>query len=483
MNLAASFYETCRRVPDNSSIQNERGRSFSYAEIRDRVYLVRGLLAQRDLSPGDRVLLSFPNGVEFVCAYLAVLSAGCVAVLVDPNSTSSHVNYVIENAGVSFSLCSAGHSTISNGERTAVLADLCDVDLQGSGDDFLDRQPVGRSGDDHALIIYTSGTTGTPKGVCLSHGNLIYSRDAICEWAAIGESDRELSTLSMNHLFGLAHLHIYLDVGAFVRIHERFRNAPATLEAISREHITSFPGTPASFRILLDKFPKQLAEHCGSLRYIIINSAPLEPTYVRRLMDALPHVRIYMYYGLTEASRATYICYNDHPEKLSTVGRPHPPAEIRLGPENEIQVRGSHVSRGYWGMDSSEHIVDGWLRTGDVGAIDDDGFLTWRGRLKEQINVDGLKVTPGEVEAVVVQHPHVKEAAAFAMADALTGDAVACAVVAEAEAGEGLELEIRKYCRGRLANYQIPRRILVVDKIPKTDAGKVQRLKLRNRVG
>ena len=473
-NLAADFYETCRRVPDRTFLQTEDDREHTYAGVRAEVARVRGILRGHALEPGDRVLLSFANSVELVAAYLAVLSEGCIAILVDPGSPASHVDYVIADAGVGLAVCAPPHPTL--GQRPGVS--LYEI-ARAPASVAEGPPPVSRSNTDSALIIYTSGTTGTPKGVCLSHGNLRYTRDAIRTWAAIESGDRELTTLSLNHLFGLAHLHVYWSLGGFVRIHARFGNVPAMLDAISREGITSFPGTPAGFRVLLDQFPDQFAEKAKGLRYIIINSAPLEPDYVQRLMVSVPAARIYMYYGLTEASRSTYICYNDHPTRLASVGRPFPPCEVRLGADREIQVRGPNVALGYWGHPPGEHLTDGWLPTGDVGEMDTDGFLTWRGRLKEQINVDGLKVTPLEVEAVVSTHPQVVEAAAFGIPDPLVGEVVACAVVPRPGSPADLGLAVRRFCRGRLQTYQIPKRVLVVSAIPKTDSGKVKRLALR----
>jgi long-chain acyl-CoA synthetase len=242
--------------------------------------------------------------------------------------------------------------------------------------------------------------------------------------------------------------------------------------------------------LILDSFADQLQEHGKDLKYVIINSAPMEPEYVRKLLDLLPHTRVYMYYGLTEASRSSYICYNDHRDKLASVGCPTPGSEIVIGsPEEprvnepgEILIRGPHVTAGYFGVEAAEFFSDGWLKTGDLGRMDSDGFVTWEGRIKEQINVDGQKLAPAEVEEVLIEHDRVRDCAVVGAPDDLTGESVVGFVVPEGEGDKRLELDLRRLCMKRLEVFKIPKRILFVDAIPRTDSGKTQRMLLKKRL-
>jgi long-chain acyl-CoA synthetase len=197
-----------------------------------------------------------------------------------------------------------------------------------------------------------------------------------------------------------------------------------------------------------------------------------------------------MYYGLTEASRSSYICYNDHRDKLETVGRPTPgsetcvgsPSSPVVGEPGEILIRGPQLTNGYWGMDSARFFVDGWFRTGDLGIIDSDGFLTWKGRVKEQINIDGLKLTPMEVESVLMEHGSVVDCAVVGGPDEHTGETVVAFVVPRGEPGKRLEIDLRRFCKSRLEMYKVPTKIVFIEEIPRTDAGKTKRMSLKERL-
>jgi long-chain acyl-CoA synthetase len=484
MNIAGNFLRTALRVPERTFLVGVDDVPFSYGEILSRARRVCTLLERRRVGAGDRVILTFPNSVDFICAYLGALLRGCVVTLVDYRSLPQHLDFVRRDTGAALWMSPEerrGYEQVPDHiPFPATLDDLAEAPL---ADLCPEGQPL-------ALIMYTSGTTGTPKGVCLSHANLQHTLNAIAQWAEIRESDRELTTLPLTHLFGLAHIHIYWTLGGSVVLEEALRDVPRVLRRLAAHQATSFPGTPAGFKIVLDRFADDFREASGTLRYIIVNSAPMPEEYVQRMLDLLPDVRFYMYYGLTEASRSTYIQYNAHRDKLRTVGRPTPGSEIAVGSPakslidevGEILVRGPHVTSGYWKIDSSEYFTDGWFRTGDLGVLDEDGFLTWVGRVKEQINVDGLKVSPAEVEAVLREHPLVADCAVVGADDELTGQAVVGFVVLDGAANDRTEAELRRFCKPKLEFYKIPRRVYFVEAIPRTDSGKVKRLSLLSKL-
>ena len=473
------------RLPDKPFLVGPDGVSYTFAMILSRATRFASLLKSRGVNPGDRIILTFPNSADYFCAYLGSLFCSCTVLMVDFRSRPKHLEYVRTNCGASLWVSPRERVEYDNIPGQVIFPDdLERFPEMPMGQLCAEKNPL-------ALIMYTSGATGIPKGVCLSHANLNHTIGSIISWAQIDENNRELTTLTLTHLFGLAHVHIYWTLGGTVFIEEKLQDVPRLLQKISEQKITSFPGTPGGFKIILDQYADQFRKNASGLKYIIVNSAPMAPEYIEQILDLLPNTRFYMYYGLTEASRSSYICYSDHRDKLKTVGRPTPGTEISVGSPTaplvnevgEILISGPHVTDGYFGIDSTPYFEDGWLKTSDLGIMDQDGFLTWEGRVKEQINVDGMKLTPMEVEVVLMEHERVKDCAAVGAPDELTGESVVGFVVADGEPDKELEIELRRFCKSQLEIYKIPKRIVFVDEIPRTDSGKVKRISLKEKLG
>ncbi|MCK5127031.1 MAG: acyl--CoA ligase [candidate division Zixibacteria bacterium] len=484
MNIARNFINTAQRVPDKPFLIGSDDSEITYRKMYSLARKFASMLRDEGVEPNDRVIITFPNSVEYFICYLGALFNSCTALLVDFRTRPQHLDYFRTNGEVKRWITPKQRPEYQDipgqllfPENLESYSELAEEELCATDN------PI-------ALIMYTSGSTGVPKGVCLSHDNLQHTIKSITSWANIDEDDRELTTLSLTHLFGLAHVHIYWTNGGTVYIKEKLQRIPKLLQQLTDWKITSFPGTPGGFKMILDQHQDQFREHGKNLKYIIINSAPMSPEYVQKMLDTLPNTKIYMYYGLTEASRSSYICYNDHRDKLATVGRPSPGASIIIGTPDksiinetgEILINGPHVTEGYLGIDSSEYFDDGWLKTGDSGCMDDDGFITWEGRIKEQINIDGLKLTPMEVEEILMEHERVKDCAIVGAPDPLTGESIAGFVVVEGESDKKLEIELRKFCKGKLEVYKIPKQIIFIDEIPRTDSGKTKRMQLKEKL-
>ncbi len=483
-NIASYFIETASRVPNKTFLVSPGGEKFSYEEIYRKARKFAYLLNDNGIKSGQRVILTFPNSVEYICAYLGLLLRGCTGILVDFRSRPDHLKYVYNNCEASIMVTPKERSGFEEIPNQLIFPSNLDEIPE------IPENEIDMSSNPLALIMYTSGSTGIPKGVMLTHANLSHTIRSITEWADINDNDRELTTLSLTHLFGLAHIHIYWKLGGTVFIEEKLGDIPGILKKIESEHITSFPGTPGGFKLILDQFSEQFKKYCRNLKYIIVNSAPMDEDYIKKILELLPNTRFYMYYGLTEASRSTRICYNEHTDKLKSVGTPTPGSEVIVGTSvdrlineiGEILIRGPHVTSGYWGMDSSEFFNNGWFKSGDLGIMDADGFITWEGRLKEQINIDGLKLVPGEVELVLMAHERVLDCAVVGAPDELTGECVVGFAVVEGSPDKKLEIDLRKHCLRKLEVYKIPKKIIFVDKIPKTDSGKVKRVLLKERL-
>jgi acyl-CoA synthetase (AMP-forming)/AMP-acid ligase II len=341
---------------------------------------------------------------------------------------------------------------------------------------------------DPAMIIYTSGTTSNPKGVTLSHGNLAANARTIVEYLEIDSKDKVLSVLPFHFSYGSSVLNSNLIAGAHIVIEDNLAFPHVTLRRMQDEEITGFPGVPSTFALLLGRC--SLGDYdLSHLRYTTQAGGPMPRAHIEQLQQLLAHVRTFIMYGQTEATaRLTYLPPDKLVEKMGSVGLPLRDVEIQIrtdgravpgGQVGEICVRGPNVMLGYWrdpGL-SAEVLRDGWLHTGDLGHLDDDGYLFIDGRAQEMIKVGAFRVSPQEIEEVLSECASVEQAAVVAIPDDLLGQAVKAILVLR----PGTEADVRAvkaHCKKRLASYKIPKVVEFVAALPRTSSGKIQRFKL-----
>jgi len=479
MSICSAFIQQAERQPEALFIETETAR-YSYGEIYERSRrLAHYLRVEQGVQAGDRIVLCFPNEVEYLLAYIACWWLGVTGVPIDVDSRMSTIDTIISDASPALVL----HSVRK--EMTGLTMDPQKAIAFPIDDRYAKYDPIATSapeGHSCALIMYTSGTTGSPKGVMLSHYNLRFTAERIIEWAELESTAKEATILRLSHSFGLGHVHCCILLGASIMLMDSVRDSKRMLSLIKERSVTGIPATPALVQYLLTYHRDDFRESCAGLDYLVINTSPIEARYVEELLQLLPHTRIYMYYGLTEASRSTYIAYRLHTDKLASVGKPPNGVQIRVSQgTGEIQISGSNVMLGYLGYPRGASFTDdGWFPTGDTGYIDKDGFLYVTGRLKDQINIDGLKVSPLEVERVLNSHPGVKESIVFGIPDSLTFESVAAAIVIqEGEDGPLVLSELKRWCKPHLELYKIPKKIRAWSSIPKTDSGKPRRMEAR----
>ena len=496
MNLAAIFD---RHDPDNVALIS-RGRPTTYGELGSLVAGVRGGLAAQGLVPGDRVAIICGNNIYFVASYLAAVGAGMIAVPLNP--LSPPVELVAQLSTVSARAAVVGPTARSVFEQDEDNP-LTSVDVViGCGflpdggltfDDLAESDPapiVERDDDDVALMVFTSGTAGAPKAAMLTHGNL---RSNIAQALSIRENaytadDVFFGILPMFHIFGLnVVLGLAFAIGARVLLIERFDPVSA-IEAIEKHGVTVVTGPPtmwSAFANMRGVSPDSF----NSIRVAVSGAARL-PEETGRAFEARFGVRIQEGYGLTEASPiVTASMGTDAP--YGSVGVPVPGLEVRLidesgddvliGDPGELLVRGPNVFKGYWNDDAATASVidaDGWLHTGDVATVDDDGFIYLVDRVKDLIIVSGFNVYPAEVEEVLITHPSIDACAVVGVPHPYSGEAVKAYVVGVK--GSSIEEdEVVAYCADHLARYKCPDKVWFVDEVPVGLGGKVLRRALR----
>ncbi len=500
MNLV----EICAHHPADAVALISRGRTTTYGELRDQVAHLRGGLTRAGIGVDERVAIVAANNWYFVASYLAVLGIGAVAVPLNPASPGPELASQLAAVGASAVIIGPtgrrSFASIDRAEiptvRMVLTSASGDVAIDGAVplDEVLDADPVpvvDRRDDDLAVLMFTSGTAGFPRAAMLSHGNLRSNIEQMQAqpYRSQGPEDVVFGVLPFFHIFGLnVVLGLAFHAGAAVLAVERF-DPESALDSIAKWGVTIIAGAPAMW----SAWTQMVGEHPDAFAGVRIagsGAAKLDEAVQQAMLERFRLV-VSEGYGLTEASpvvaNATGI-----PAPPGSIGAPLPGVRVRLvdpsgddvlvGDAGEIRVQGPNVFRGYWDDPEATAAAlteDGWLRTGDLAMVDDDGFLFLVDRIKDLIIVSGFNVFPGEVEAALIQHPAIEAAAVVGVPHPHSGEAVkAFVVVRDGESVE--EDDVIMFCEARLARYKCPQKVLFVDEIPQGMGGKVLRHELRN---
>ena len=475
------------------------GRTLSYAEAEEGAARYAALLAGLGLAPGDRVAVQVEKSPEALLVYLACLKAGLVYLPLNNAYQSGEVGYFLQNAEPG--------AVIAQPRSMPWLAPLAEglgirhvftLDADGSGTfaDAARAEParfatVPRKATDLAAILYTSGTTGRSKGAMISHLNLASNARVLHATWGFRPGDVLVHMLPLFHVHGLfVASHCVLMNGSAMRFHAKFDAARALAEF--RES-TVFMGVPTFYTRLLAEGGLDKAA-CSAMRLFVSGSAPLlAETHVE--FEKRTGHRILERYGMTETGMLTSNPLAGE-RRAGTVGFPLPGTDVRVvddagtpcaaGGIGHIQVKGDNVLSGYWRMpekNKEEFTADGFFKTGDVGSFSPDGYLSIVGRSKDLIITGGYNVYPKEIELLLDEYPGVAESAVVGVPHPDFGEAVTAVLVPRAGASLPPEAELVAWLKDRLANFKVPKRIHVVDDLPRNAMGKVQKNVLRDRYG
>ncbi|MFG3104044.1 long-chain fatty acid--CoA ligase [Streptomyces sp. NPDC048182] len=496
LSVAAILAENARRRPDKEALV-EGDLRMTFAETWRRARARAGALTALGVRPGDRVALMAPNTAEFPLAYYAVAATGAVVVPVHLLLSPAEVEHVLRDSGATLLLCHPAQA-----ETGAAAAREAGVRLVALGDELdklaADAEPlpsyVTREADDPAVVFYTSGTTGVPKGAVLSHLNLVMNATVNAFDANdIRPDDIALGALPLFHAFGqTVSLNSTWRAGATLVLLPRF-DAARAIELMVRERVNTFHGVPTMFVALAAAAAG--AGELPSLRVCVSGGASL-PVAVLERFEAAFGAEIHEGYGLSETSPAAAVNQPVFGTRPGTIGHPlwgvdveiaRAEAEDRIellppGELGEVVVRGHNVFSGYLGRPeaTTEALVDGWFRTGDLGTKDDEGFLRIVDRKKDIVIRGGYNVYPREVEEVLTRHPGIAQAAVIGLPDELHGEEV-CAVVVPAEGARLDPAEVAAWSKEHLGKHKYPRRIEITDALPLGPSMKVLKRELRVR--
>ncbi len=529
LSLVDMFETTAREYPERPLL-DFLGRRYSYAEVMDGAARVATGLARMGYGPGDRIGLFLPNVPHYLAAYYGVLKLGATVVNFSPLYTVDELAHQVEDSGTKLLFTLSASALLPTALKVldrSGLERLVVGSVAGAlpaAKSLLYRlfrgKEVAKRPDDAritafsaliandgkrdfpaidptthlALIQYTGGTTGTPKGAMLTHQNLsANARQVEGLDPHPGEEDRIIGVLPLFHVFAnTCVMNRTVANGGMIVLLPRFDGAQV-LAAIERTKATALPGVPTMYQALLDH-PKLASSDLSSLKYCISGGAPL-PAEVKAKFEAATGARVIEGYGLSESSGVVSCNPYEGEGKLGTIGQPIPATEVRLadkedasrpapdGQPGEILVRGPQIMKGYWNRpdaDAEVFVPDAggvWLRTGDVGTIDADGFIHVVDRLKDMIAVSGYKVFPSQVEAVLYRNAAVKEALVIGVPDTYRGEQPRAYVTLN-DGATATGDEIKAWLNPQLGHHERVDRVVVRLALPKTLVGKLSRKEL-----
>lgn len=509
MLLHDFLIQAARRTPGKVALVSE-GQRWTYAELDRRSDALAHFLRGRGVARGDRVALFLDNTVEAVVGFWGALKADAVVTIFNPQTKGEKLTYLLEDCEPAALLVQAWHepvfgAVVGNARtlKAIVVARAKDPAALGTRERFVsweeavaDGGPAGpptrRAIDlDLAAIVYTSGSTGEPKGVMLSHLNMLTAARSITSYLGNTTDDVILCALPFSFDYGLYQMIMAFAAGGRLVLEKSFAYSAEMLRLMVDEGVTGFPGVPTMFAMIEDL--KHLPSYDFSrVRYVTNTAAALSPRLLFRLREIFPAARVFSMYGLTECKRCTYLPPADLPRKPDSVGIAIPNTELwivdehgaKLGPGQvgELVIRGATVMKGYWekpeatarklrpGPVPGEHV----LYTGDLCRLDDEGYLYFVGRMDEVIKSRGEKVPPKAVESTLLAIPGVCEAAVIGVPDELLGHAIKAFVVLEP--GAVLDARtIQRECKARLESFMVPTHIEVRDALPRTANGKIHK--------
>jgi long-chain acyl-CoA synthetase len=485
--LVDALLQSAARSPGKPAVSDARLR-LSYRRLVAASFALRGILQAE--TERERVGIMLPAGGGFAAALFGTLWAGKVAVPLNFLLNPAELRSVVEDAGID-RIVSVHHFDEMLGSLPTRSLALEDLGLRSRIFRALLRPkpaPPRVGPGDTAVLLYTSGTDGSPKGVVLSYGNLLSNCEDCIATARITPAHRFLNILPPFHVFGLtANVLIPVVLGASAHCIPRFQPA-AVVEAMRQEHPSILMAIPSMYAALLRAKDTPPDTYRGL--YLAISGGEPLHTHVADGFRSRFGIELLQGYGLTETSPVVSLNLPDA-HRPGSIGRPIRNAQVRIvnddgvyvphGTDGEIQVRGPGVMQGYHGRpDLTQAAVsaDGWLRTGDVGRQDADGFLSITGRKKEMMIVGGENVFPREIEAALLDHPAVAEAAVVGVPDASRGEVPAAFVICR-EGRSATDGELRAFVRERLAGYKVPRFVRVAEELPRSPTGKIHKRLLK----
>ncbi|MFB7875403.1 AMP-binding protein [Nocardia sp. NPDC056064] len=510
--IGANLDRTVAAHPGNDAlVDRPTGRRWTYRELGAAVDAVATGLAALGIAPGDRVGIWAPNCAEWFLVQYATAKIGAILVNINPAYRTSELEYVLGQAGVRLLIAAPEFKTSDYVSMIVQVRPNCPaleqvlilgtpqwqaVAATAPDPALLAEIAAGLSADDPINIQYTSGTTGFPKGATLSHHNILNNGYFVGELCGYTAADRVCVPVPYYHCFGMVMGNLAATShGAAVVIPAPSFDPAATLDAVAAERCTSLYGVPTMFIAMLAELDSGAAPDLSSLRTGIMAGSPCPVEVMKRVIDRMGMAEVAICYGMTETSPVSTQTRRDDSidRRTATVGRVGPHLEVKVvdpatgrtlprGEPGELCTRGYSVMLGYWEQpDKTAEAIDAarWMHTGDIGVMDDEGYLSVTGRIKDMVIRGGENIYPREIEEFLYTHPDILDAQVIGVPDAKYGEELMVWLRLREGAAVLDAAALRDFCAGKLAHYKIPRYVHVVEEFPMTVTGKIRKAEMR----
>lgn len=466
MNFFDYLFDQSKDSSNDLVMGNSEQLSFKEVYKRSN-YLAKYL---KECGTGSPMLIIAPNSVFFITIYLGVLKSGNVCVPLNTEIEKENLDYIISQSVPEIIFIPEKYKKIVN-KYDADIRIITEIDLTNiivNAENFIDTE---KNFDENSLaeIIFTSGSTGKPKGVMISHKNLIANTSSILDYLHLTENDRMLVVLPFYYCYGLSLLHTHIRVGGSIVLNNSFIFIGSVINDLNKYKCTGFAGVPSHYQILLRKSTDFKNTQFPYLKYVTQAGGKLHSSVIQEFIEAFPEIKFYVMYGQTEATaRLSYLSPELLSEKMGSLGKGIPGVELRVvdefgidvkeGEPGEIIAKGDNIMLGYYNDKESTAIslVNGYLHTGDIAEVDKDGFIFMKGRKKEFIKIHGMRISPKEIEEVILENRNVLSCTVKEAYDDIFGETIKAEVVVNNKE-EISASSIQEYCSGKLASYKIPR--------------------------
>ncbi len=512
--IHAFLSQRAKQSPEKTAV-TQGGRKVTYGELERATENVARFLLHSGMQQGERVGILSKNSPEYIAAYLGAQRAGGVAVDINFQDSPHEIRTIINHCSVSvlFAESTYAGAVLDAMRECRSIVNFIAIEKPAGRSGFpSERIPAGirsttwealqserndapalpqQSLQNLAAIVYTSGTTGRPKGVMQSHENIVANARSIIEYLRLTDEDKVMVVLPFCYSYGKSLLTTHIMAGGELVLENSFMYPNAVFDKMVEEGVTGFAGVPSTFSIMLNR--SNFANYrFPELRYLTQAGGAMPPQHAEALSACLPRTEIIIMYGQTEATaRLTYLDPSDLHRKRGSIGKAIPGVDVKVmrdpvtrataGEEGEIVARGANIMLGYWNDDEATRkvLVNGWLHTGDIGVMDEEGYLSIVGRTSDMIKSGAHRISPKEIEEAILEIPGVFEAAVLGIPDTILGETIRAVVVLKP--GQTIDAHtVQRHCQTRLASFKIPKEVIFAESLPKTSSGKVKRFQLKN---